>query len=352
MPSLSPSLSPAPLDPTAHAKAKPRAVFALDPAAQDIVYGAEDRRTLAEFVEIEDLVLTPENWRSHRDVLHEAEFVFSGWKSPVYDAEFLAATPQLRAIFYAAGSIRYCATEAFWAKGIPICSAYAANAVPVAEYTVSVSVLALKQFWRRAALARQGEGWGDHTRPIPGAFRATIGLVSFGMIARKVAEMFAAYDVRVLVYCPYLDETEAMTRGVQRVSLNQLFSESDVVSVHTPVLPETINMVHGGLVRTMKPDATLINTSRGVILDQASVIEALRSRPDLTVVLDVTHPEPPAASDPLFSLPNIIVTPHIAGSLGGECQRLGSYMVDELRRFLAGQELRWRITHEMSLRMA
>lgn len=345
-PSLLPLAAPA-------AQPRPRAAFALDPAAVDIVYSAQDRDAMAELVELtEGVVITPENWRGHRALLAEIELLFSGWKSPVYDAEFLAAAPKLRAIFYAAGSVRYCTPDAFWDRGIIISSAYAANAVPVAEYTVAVSILALKQFWRRAALARRGEGWGDHTRPIPGAFRATIGLVSFGMIARTVAEMLAAYDVTVLAYCPYLTDREAVLHGVERVSLPELFRRCDVVSVHTPALPETLGLVNGELVRSMRPDATLLNTARGPILDQPSVVEALRSRPDLTAILDVTDPEPPSPEDALFKLPNVVVTPHIAGSHGRECQRLGSYMVDELRRYLYGAPMRWQITREMAQKMA
>lgn len=341
------SLAPAPLT-----RDRPRAVFALDPAALDLVYGAKDRLALDELVDINDLVLTPDNWRAHTAQLREAEFIFSGWKSPKYDAAFLEAAPKLRAVFYAAGSVRYCVSEAFWERDIAITSAYEANAVPVAEYTVAVAILALKQFWRRASLARLGQGWGDHTRPIPGSFRAAIGIVSFGMIARKVAEMLRAYDVDVIVYCPYLTEMDAARHGVRRASLPEIFRTADVVTVHTPVLPETIGMVNGALVSSMKPDATLINTARGVILDQPSVIAALGARPDLTAVLDVTNPEPPAAEDPLFKLSNVVVTPHIAGSHGRECQRMGSYMVEELRRYLAGQPLRWRITREMNARMA
>ena len=332
---------------------RPRGAFAMDPEAIDLVYAKEDRRRIAASVDLrEDVVLTPQNWRAHRAELSETDFLFSGWKAPVFDAEFLAAAPRLKAIFYAAGSIRYCTTDAFWDSGIPITSAYAANAVPVAEYTVAASILALKQFWRRADLARRGEGWGDHTRPIPGAFRATIGLVSFGMIARKVAEMLAAHDVRVLVFCPYLGAAEAALLGVERVSLAQLFRECDVVSVHTPVLPETTGLVTGDLVRTMPKNAALINTARGVILDQPSVVAALRARPDLTAILDVTSPEPPSADDPVLSLPNVVVTPHIAGSHGRECERLGSYMAEELDRFMNGGPLRWRITREMAQRLA
>lgn len=333
--------------------AQPKGVFALDPEAIDLVYSPADRERIAELVDIkEGLVLSRTNWRSHKEALIDTEFIFSGWKAPEFDAEFMAAAPRLRAIFYAAGSVRYCTSEAFWARDIPITSSYAANAVPVAEYTVSVALLSLKQFWRTAALARRGEGWGDHTRPIAGAFRASIGLVSFGMIARRVVELLAAHDLRILVYCPYLTNEEAERMGVVRVSLHTLFKECDVVSIHTPVLPETLGLINGELMRLLKPEATLINTARGVILDQPSVIDALRDRPDITAVLDVTDPEPPTSSDPLFGLPNVIVTPHIAGSLGSECQRLGSYMVDELERFLQDRPLLWRITREMATRMA
>ena len=350
IPMISPSPCPASSIPTA--SRRPRAIFALDPAALDLVYGPEDRRALDGLVAITGLVLTPENWRDHVAALRETEFIFSGWKTPRFDAEFMAATPNLKAVFYAAGSVRACTSEAFWARGIPIASAAEANAVPVAEYTVAVAILALKQFWRRAALARLGKGWGDHTRPIPGAFRATIGLVSFGMIARKAVELLSAYDVDVVVYCPFLSEDDARLWGVRLATLDEIFSTADAISVHTPVLPDTIGLINGRLISLMKPDATLINTSRGVILDQPSVIAALRARPDLTAVLDVTDPEPPAADDPLFTVPNIIVTPHIAGSHGRECQRMGSYMVDEFRRHLAGQPLHWRITREMVARMA
>lgn len=333
-------------------KTKPKALFALDPEAVDLVYGPRDRQAIAELVDITDLVLTPENWMRHKGQLAEIEFIFSGWKAPSFDAAFLAAAPKLRAVFYAAGSVRYCLSEAFWDRGILITNAADANAVPVAEYTAAVSILALKQFWRRASLARRGIGWGDHTRPIPGAFRATIGLVSFGVIARKAADLLLRHDVEIVVHCPFLTGEEASELGVRRASLEELFATADVVSVHTPVLPETIGLINGRLVSLMKPDATLINTARGVILDQPSVIAALRTRPDVTAVLDVTNPEPPRTDDALFTLPNVIVTPHIAGSHGRECQRMGSYMVDELRRHLAGQPLRWRVTREMINRMA
>jgi phosphoglycerate dehydrogenase-like enzyme len=325
---------------------KPRAVFALDPDAFEIIYSEMDRAALREMLDISDLVLTPDSWRSHPEAVREAEYIFAGWKCPLLDAEFLDHASKLKVVFYAAGSIKRTVTDAFWESGIAVTCSAAANAVPVAEYTVAVAVLGMKQFWNRATAARAGEGWGDHTRSIPGSFRATIGLVSFGVIARKVVEMLAAYDVRVRVYCPFLDEAAAAEFGVERSSLDDVFRESDVVSIHTPHLPETEGLIQGHHIALMRPQSTLINTARGAILDQPSIIEALRRRPDITAVLDVTNPEPPTADDPLFTLPNIIVTPHIAGSHGRECQRLGSYMVEEFRRHRAGQPLRWSVSRK------
>jgi phosphoglycerate dehydrogenase-like enzyme len=331
---------------------RPKAAFLLDPASQRLVYGAEELAALRSLVELTETVIPSREWSRHPEVLAEAEILFSGWSAPLMDEAFLRAAPKLRAVFYGAGSVRYFLTPAFWARGIVITSAASANAVPVAEYTVGTVLLSLRDFWSRAAQAKEGKGWGDHTRPISGSFRATVGLLSFGAIARVVARLLKAFDVRVLVHCPYLRASEAEAAGVQRVGLEELFNHSDVVSIHTPVLPETIGLVNGRLVASMKKGAALINTARGVILNQPEVVAVLRRRPDLHAVLDVTDPEPPQPGDPLLDLPNVTVTSHIAGSHGRDCQRMGHYMVEELKNYLAGRPLRWQVTREELERMA
>jgi phosphoglycerate dehydrogenase-like enzyme len=244
------------------------------------------------------------------------------------------------------------ATEAFWDRGITITSAYGANAVPVAEYTLSTIILSLKKFWKYAEMTRRGEGWGDHLRSVPGAFRTTVGLVSCGMIARKLIAMMRMFDMRCIVYCPFLTEEEADELGVERCSLEDVFRRSEVVSIHTPLLAETIGLITGKLISSMKPDSTLINTSRGPIIREAEMVEVLRQRPDLTAILDVCEPEPPVLGSPITTLPNVVLTPHIAGSLGPECFRLGNYMVNEFRRYLAGEPLKWQINRELAARLA
>ena len=97
---------------------------------------------------------------------------------------------------------------------------------------------------------------------------------------------------------------------------------------------------------------SFINTSRGAVVHETEMIEELTKRPDILAVLDVTHPEPPAEGSPLYTLPNVILTPHMAGSIGPECRRMGRYMVEELQRYCAGQPLRWALTREQAARMA
>lgn len=331
---------------------RPKAAFLLDPAAQPLIYGPEQRAALAELADIDGPVIAKTEWPQHLDMLADVEVVFSGWGAPLMDGAFLRATPKLRAVFYGAGTVRPFVTEAFWERGIVLTSAYAANAIPVAEYTLATVLLSLRHFWQRAAAARCGEGWGDHTRDIPGSFHATVGLVSYGAIARKVAEHLKAFDMRVMVYCPFLTEAEASKHGVEKVSLADLFRRADIVSVHAPLLSETHGLVNGGLVASMKPGATLINTARGKILAQREVEQVLRGRPDLYAVLDVTEPEPPTANDPLFTLPNVTVTSHIAGSHGRDCHRLGHFVVEDFKNYLAGRPLLWAITRAMAQSMA
>jgi phosphoglycerate dehydrogenase-like enzyme len=135
-------------------------------------------------------------------------------------------------------------------------------------------------------------------------------------------------------------------------SLDEVFRRADVVSVHTPWLKETEGLITGAHIASMKPYSTFINTSRGAVVRETEMTHVLQARPDLVAVIDVTHPEPPSPDSPLFTLPNVILTPHIAGSLGAECRRMGQYMVGELERYVLGQPLRYALTRERAAIMA
>ena len=159
-------------------------------------------------------------------------------------------------------------------------------------------------------------------------------------------------DVRVLAYDPFVAPETAKEQRVELTDLETLFGESDVVSLHAPDLPETRNLVTGKLLRSIRTGGAFINTARGTVVTEQEMIEVLKERPDLVAVLDVTYPEPPAAESPLFSLPNVFLTPHIAGSLDRECARMGMTAAEECERMLSGEPLRWSVSEQQIARMA
>jgi len=156
----------------------------------------------------------------------------------------------------------------------------------------------------------------------------------------------------VLAYDPYVEQATLRSLGTRRASLEEIFSTCQVVSLHVPNLDETAGLITGSLIRSMPEGATLINTARGAVIRESEMVDVLRERQDLTAMLDVTWPEPPPADSPLWDLPNVIITPHIAGSMNAECGRMGEFMLDELRRYLAGEPLHYEVTPDLFLRMA
>jgi len=291
------------------------------------------------------------DWKNHTEALAEVDMLFATWGMPKLDAEFLAAAPRLKAVFYAAGSVKGFATPESYKRGILISSAWQANAIPVAEYSHATILLGLKGFWSSQRLARAGKFSHQHS-PMAGAFHSNVGLVSLGAIGRLVAGHLAKNEINILAYDPFATPAAAASLGVTLVSLEELFAKSHVVSIHTPWLPETEKMINGPLLRSIPESATLINTSRGAVIDEADLCEVLAERPDITAILDVTHPEPPLPDSPLRTLENVILTPHIAGSLGGEIARMGYWMKDELDLYLEGKPLQHGVSEDMLARMA
>ncbi|WP_240968364.1 hydroxyacid dehydrogenase [Streptomyces sp. HNM0575] len=273
-----------------------------------------------------------------RTVLAETELLITGWGCPPVDGKVLAAAPRLRAVAHTAGSVRGHVTDACWERGIEVSSAAAANALPVAEYTVAMILLSGKHVLETArdyaaARARTEE---LHHRPGTGNYRRTVGILSASLIGRRVIELLRPYDLRVRLYDPCIGDEEFEALGVPRTGLRELFADSDVVSVHTPLLPATRGLVGAELLGAMRRDATLINTSRGAVLDQDALTEAVCAG-RIRAVLDVTEPEVLPPQHPLWDCENVLVTPHVAGSLGNELRRLADLTVSEVARWARGE---------------
>lgn len=330
---------------------RPKALFVLNASSYDLIYGPEERAAIAELCEVIGPPQTKESLAADPSPLWEIEMIFSGWGAPRMDEAFLAAAPALRAVFYGAGSVKAMVSEALWRRGIVVTSSWGANGIPVAEFTVAEIVFSLKLGWYYILTGKR-EGRLPAKRPVPGMYGSTVGLVSLGMIGRMVAERLRSYEVKVIAYDPYVKAETAAAIGVELVSLDEVFTRADVVSLHTPWLKETEKMIQGRHFALMKPDATFINTARGAVVDEEAMIEVLQNRPDLMAVLDVTYPEPPKPGSPLYTLPNVVLTPHIAGSLNQECRRMGRYAVEECRRYLRGEKLHWQVTEAMAATLA
>lgn len=324
-----------------------RGLIILGEDAYRLVYGPDELRGIAQHVELLAPPQTRESIAAHKNLLSETDVIFSGWGGPVLDQAFLDSAPRLRGFFYGAGSLASILTSAVWERRprLTITTALAANAVPVAEFTLANILYALKHGWRLSREMRQPRTAAPvDGRLVPGCYRSTVGLISLGTIARRLLALLKPFELNVLVYDPFVEPAEADALGVACVPLEEMFRRCDVISLHAPQLVETKGMITGKLLGSMKPGATFINTARPLIVRQDELIEVARQRPDLQFVLDVTDPEPLPADSPLRALENVIVTPHIAGSVGNECRRMGRFMVEELERFVAGRPLLGAVT--------
>ncbi|MGB8356027.1 MAG: hydroxyacid dehydrogenase [Chthoniobacteraceae bacterium] len=318
------------------------AVYFLAEEVFEQIYGCDDRAIISSRVKTSGQLITPQDYQGSPEIWPEVEMIFSGWGMVQMDEGFFRRFPKLKVVFYAAGTVKSFVTEAFWRRKIRLTNAAAANAVPVSEFTISQILFALKHGWQQALFMRKhGEYPPCHLSP--GAYQTTVGLISLGAIGSLVAERLRQFDMNVVAYDPFFPQEKAEELNVTLLPLEEVFAISDVVSCHAPVLSDTERMIRGRHFESMKTGATFINTARGIIVDEEEMIDALKKRPDLFAILDVTEPMPPAAGSPLYALENVVMTPHIAGSLGHECRRMGRLMVEELDRYLAGEPLRYEI---------
>jgi len=318
----------------------------MDAESLNAVYGPEELSRIRTLV---DLVAPPQTaataWELPSDMLDAVEILISGWGGPVLDAAWLARLPRLQAVFYGAGSVSSLMPKEAWDRGVLITSAQTVNAIPVAEYTLAMVILSLKRVWRLAAEMKAKRQNPDRAG-VPGCCERAVGLVALGAIGRAVADRLSRLDLTVWAHDPFADAADFDRLGVQLISLEDLFRKCDVISIHVPHLPSTEGLIGRAHLELMKPGATLINTSRGAVIREDDLVRVASLRGDLQFVLDVTREMPPRPSSPLYSLPNVMLTPHIAGSYGSECRRMGRFMVGQLERYVSGLPLQGRIVPE------
>jgi phosphoglycerate dehydrogenase-like enzyme len=326
---------------------KPVVAMALDAQWLGQTFFPEDLHRLREAADVRDSGRRADA-RSFRRLLGDATAAITGWGTPRFDADLLEHAPNLRLIAHSAGSVKGLITPAVYDRGIRVTTAAAANAVPVAEFTVAMMVAMLKQIpWLIGSYTR-GDGKGVSRRL--GVIRElrdlSIGLVGASRVGREVIRLLGAYPrLTIKVYDPYLSAESAHALGVERTSLEEV-CRCDVVSIHAPDIPETRHMINASTLALLPDHGVLINTARGALLDESALVAEVRRRP-LYVLLDVTDPEPPTKRSPLRREPNILLTAHVAGAVRQARRDMGRIAIEETLRFARGQPLQHEVTRQM-----
>lgn len=328
------------------------ALFGTNQLQFSKVYTPEVLKKLGEYGELSQKI-NQSNLAENAEFLADCEIAFSTWGMPQFTKEEIAKyMPKLKAVFYSAGTVQYFARP-FLESGVKVFSAFAANAVPVAEYVFAQITLAAKGYF-------QAEKY-YHILPLrslvfanssTGNFGCKVGLVGLGAIGKMVAEKLKALDVEVYACDPFIPEETAKELGVTLVDMETLFSECDIISNHLANKPELENIFNAKLFKKMKKRSTFINTGRGAQVAEYQLAWSLLCHPSRTFVADVLKKEFFPYINPLFWCPNAILTPHIAGSTGKEPQRMAYYMMGEMENLLADKPTKYEVTLESLERMA
>jgi phosphoglycerate dehydrogenase-like enzyme len=318
----------------------------------DYVYGCGRRRIVAEMTDMYPVAISSDNFNEHAAKLADIEAIFSTWGIPEFDENMLDRMPNLKAVFYAAGSVKEFAPPLL-KRNIIVCSAWAANGIAVAEFCLGQILLACKGYFRNTRDCRTPEGNNQvvafHGN---GVYGEKVAIIGAGQIGRRLIELLRPFQLKVLVVDPYLSEAEADDLKITKVTLEEAFRQAYVVSNHLPNLPELRQVLDGKLFASMRQDATFINTGRGAQVYEPELIDVLKKRPDLMALLDVTDPEPAPAGSELYELPNVQLSSHLAGAHNDEVVRMADTMIEEFERWRNGDPLRFSVSLKMLERMA
>ena len=255
--------------------------------------------------------------------------------------EMLSCAPQLKLVIRAGEGTDNIDKEACQKRGVKVANTPGANNNSAAEHTIALMMTLLrKTAWAHAHLCQEG-GWDKGRfvgRELTGK---TVGIVGFGRVGRLVAKRLAGFEAEILFYDPIVPPIPPYRK---EDDIQKLFSSSDIVTLHVPLMPQTRNLVGDGLLNGMKPGAVLINASRGGIVDEEALIRALKG-PLAGAAFDVFATEPLEARSPLRTLDNLIVTPHLGASTEEAQRRVGEMAIHQLREFF----LKGRLLNEVSI---
>ena len=303
---------------------------------------AEQR--LAELAEVVSPVdPQPDRW-DLGGLLTGATACLTGWGTPALSDALLARLPHLKLIAHTAGTIRRLLPFAALRRGLKVSHAAAVIADAVAEMVVLQVLMHLRMLHKIDRGMKERVHWPEvlEREPVRLLGALTVGVIGAGHVGRAVIKLLKAFGSQVCVYDPLLAKEDASRLGVDLVSLSSLLVRSDIITLHAPSLAETRGMLGAAELELVRDGALFINTARAAIVDQEALVRHLRSG-RISAALDVFEPEPLPDHSELRQLPNVILSPHVAGYTTDTRYRQGEAMVAEVDRLFHGRPLMFEI---------
>ena len=266
---------------------------------------------------------------------YDALIIRSGTKA---DADILKAGTNLKVVGRAGMGVDNVDVRAATLRGIIVMNTPGANSIATAEQAIALMLAASRHTAQAHASLKDGE-WKRSQFVGTELYRKTLGIVGFGRIGRLVAKRAQAFGMDVLAYDPYVSEEVGQELGVTLVDLDDLLAQSDYITLHTALVPETEKMINAQTIAQMKPGMILINAARGKLIDEVALAEGLKNGQVKTAAIDVYQKEPPE-NNPLIGLPNVIHTPHLGASTEEAQRDVATQLVDQVLDALRGTDFR------------
>lgn len=312
------------------------------------VYSSKNLEKIRLEFELDSSIYTRNDILSPERDFSDVDVIFGCWGVESFSAqEVKEHLPNLKGFFYVGSSVHYFA-KPFLEAGVRISGAWQANAVAVAEYIVSQMILGIKGVF--LSRITHHDEWDPKKKlviPVKGFYGIKIGILGSGAIGRKVIEFLSNYQdnqLEIYLYSPSLTEEKANQLGVKKATIEEIFKECDIISNHIANNPQTFGFYTSEQFELMGEQVVFINSGRGEQVVENDLAEAMRKRPRSCALLDVTYPEPPNDDCPLFSVDNIFINPHIAGSQNNELERMVNYVLRDAINLKQGKAFLYEIT--------
>ncbi len=285
------------------------------------------------------------------ELIQDCEVAISGWGTPPFSQAVMDGAPQLKMIAHSAGSIKRLLPAPVWARDILVIHAAAAIAPAVAEMTLLLMLMCRRNVHRISQRMKEGEPWPQTENLGYELAGSRVGIIGAGHTGRNVIRVLQALDTELWVYDPYLSPERAQALGVRQVTLAALMSQCPIITVQAPPTQETYHMIGRALLDTIQDGALFINTARSHVVDADALYESLQEN-RYQAALDVFDTEPLPTDSRLRRLPNVTLTPHMAGKSENARRRQGALIVNELERYVRGEPVTERVTRDMLATMA